>query len=87
MTPESVDQKLRELLCQQLKFSESAIRPEATFEELQLDSLASAELIILVEDTFGITVDQVEFAALRNYGEVVRHVAGLVNDRRESAAG
>lgn len=87
MTPESVDRKLREILCQQLKFSEAAIRPESTFDDLQLDSLASAELILILEDAFGIAIDQVEFAALRNYGEVVRHVTGLVNARPEAAAG
>lgn len=87
MSPESVDSALRQILCEQLKISEEIVRLESTFDDLSLDSLASTELILIVEDTFGITIDQMEFAALRTYGDVVRHVTGLVNASAEKAVG
>lgn len=45
------------------RLSETVLTPEARLnEDLGLDSLAQSELIVLVEDTFGVKVDFEEAA-------------------------
>ncbi|MGW1074823.1 phosphopantetheine-binding protein [Streptomyces sp. NPDC002537] len=45
---------LARLLSEHFGFEESELRPEATFEELDMDSLALVEVAVIVEDSFGV---------------------------------
>ncbi len=38
----------------------STIKPESTFEELEIDSLDTVELVMSFEDTFGVTIEMNE---------------------------
>ncbi|MBB5117923.1 acyl carrier protein [Streptomyces eurocidicus] len=45
---------LARLLSEHFGIEESELRPEATFEELEMDSLALVEIAVIVEDRFGV---------------------------------
>ncbi|MEU5424865.1 phosphopantetheine-binding protein [Streptomyces olivoreticuli] len=45
---------LARLLSEHFGFEESELRPEATFEELEMDSLALVEVAVIVEDRLGV---------------------------------
>lgn len=51
-------------------------------EDLSLDSLAQVEVILKIEDTFGVTIDEDEAARLKTVGDLTRYVG----ERRNSAA-
>jgi acyl carrier protein len=51
-------------------------------DDLGLDSLAVVEIILKIEDTYGLIVDEDEATALRTVGDLARYVA----QRQGSAA-
>jgi acyl carrier protein len=52
-----------------------AVTPEATFEELEIDSLDLVELAQVIEDEFGVKLDGSDVAGLKTVGEVIALVA------------
>ncbi len=54
----SVEQKVKEIVMEQLGISESEVKPEAKFvEDLGADSLDLTELIMAMEEEFDIEID------------------------------
>ncbi len=51
------------------------VRPEATFESLELDSLDLVELLLAVEDETGVHVEDDELEGVRTVGDAARLVA------------
>lgn len=64
---------LQEVLTDKYDIKPEAIRPEATLEELGLDSLSVAELLFDVGDKFGIDVpdDRTDFKTLGEAAAIV----------------
>ncbi len=53
----SVEEKLKKIICEQLDVSEDEVVPEASFvDDLGADSLDQVELIMAIEEEFGITI-------------------------------
>ena len=53
MTPEEIEVKVKELICEQLEVSEDQLKPESSFiEDLKADSLAVVELVLALEQEF-----------------------------------
>lgn len=50
-------EKVAEILADYKDIDVSTIKPESTFEELQIDSLDTVELVISFEDAFGVTIE------------------------------
>ncbi|QKV97164.1 acyl carrier protein [Streptomyces sp. NA02950] len=53
---------LKGLLVGKLKVAEELVTPEATIEDIELDSLALVELALLIEQDLGVSVDEDELA-------------------------
>ncbi|MET8574981.1 acyl carrier protein [Streptomyces sp. NPDC005012] len=56
MTDQPLVARLEALLRDHFEIDPEALRPDATFGELQIDSLAMAELLAILEDEDGITL-------------------------------
>ncbi|SHN56337.1 acyl carrier protein [Desulfovibrio litoralis] len=55
----SVEEKVRKIIVDQLGVKPEDVKPEASFlEDLGADSLDLTELIMNMEDTFSITIDE-----------------------------
>jgi acyl carrier protein len=50
------------------------LTPETTFEQLDVDSLDLVELAAVIEDEFGVTIENSDMAQLRSVGDVVELV-------------
>lgn len=50
----------------------STINPETTFAELSLDSLDVAELVMSLEDEFGVTIEMNE--NLKTVGDITKYI-------------
>jgi acyl carrier protein len=75
ITTESVEQTIREIL-PQFGVAASDITLEATFEELDVDSLDVAELSQIIEDEYGIRLESEELAELETVEDTIRLVVG-----------
>lgn len=57
MTPEQIEARVKEIICQQLEVSEEQLRPEASFvDDLKADSLAVVELVLALEQEFKLEI-------------------------------
>ena len=52
----------------------SDVAPEKTFADLGLDSLATLEVIVAVEDRFGLLIPDDAWARFRTVGDAVDHI-------------
>ena len=70
VTPEAVEKTVREALTQFGPEPEQITR-EATFEELDVDSLDLAELSQIVEDEYGVQLKGDDVASLKTVGDAI----------------
>lgn len=80
MERSDIEAKMKELLVEELGLDEDKITMEATFEEdLEVDSLGVVELLMALEDNFGVQIPDEEAESLVTVGEAVDLVAKKVN--------
>ena len=72
---EEVFDRVKEVLTDRLGIEESEITEEATFQEdLDADSLDLVEMIMELEDTFGIKISDEDAQKLQTVGQAVDYV-------------
>ncbi|WP_457030202.1 acyl carrier protein [Kitasatospora sp. P5_F3] len=63
-------EKLKEILVSKLKVSPEQVTPEATTEDVELDSLAVVELSLLLEAELGISITDDQLLEAETIGEM-----------------
>ena len=72
MDRSQVQSKMRDLLVEELGLDGSKINDEAMFEEdLEVDSLGVVELLMALEDEFGVRIPDEEAEDITSVGEAV----------------
>jgi acyl carrier protein len=75
-----IESKLTELLVDELGIERDDIRPDAKFEEdLDVDSLGVVELLMALEDNFGVKIPDEEAEQITSVGEAVDLVEAKLN--------
>jgi acyl carrier protein len=64
-------EKLKEILVNKLKVSPEQITPEATREDIELDSLAVVELSLVLETELGVSVSDDELLEAETVGDML----------------
>ncbi|SDO36850.1 acyl carrier protein [Actinacidiphila guanduensis] len=62
---------LKEILVNKLKVAPEQVTPEATPQDIELDSLAIVELSLVLETELGVTVSDDELLELATVGDIV----------------
>ncbi|MEQ1841819.1 MAG: acyl carrier protein, partial [Verrucomicrobiales bacterium] len=71
MADASIEEKVKNIIVEQLGVSEDQVKPEAKFiEDLGADSLDTVELVMAFEEEFDITVPDEAAEKLTSVGEV-----------------
>lgn len=75
MADENIEAKVKDIIVEQLGVNADQVTPEAKFiEDLGADSLDTVELIMALEEEFGIEVPDEEAEKLVSVGDVNRYI-------------
>jgi len=76
-------EKIKALLVEQLGVDESRVTREANIvEDLDADSLSVMQVIMELEDEFGLTVEDEEVNTLRTVGDIVDYCEKKVAEKK-----
>lgn len=70
----SVDKRLKTIIVEQLSIEEEQVVPEATLEDLGADSLDMVELIMAIEEEFGIDIPDEDAEGLKSVGDTINYI-------------
>ncbi|MGA3162707.1 MAG: acyl carrier protein [Verrucomicrobiota bacterium] len=75
MADKPIDQRVKDIIVEQLGVKPDQVTPEAKFiEDLGADSLDTVELIMALEEEFGIEVPDEQAEKLTTVGDVVKYI-------------
>ncbi|MEI7720695.1 acyl carrier protein [bacterium] len=75
MSEKNTDQKIKDIIVEQLSVNAEQVTPEAKFiEDLGADSLDIVELVMAFEEEFGVEVPDSDAEKLLSVGDVVKYI-------------
>lgn len=75
MSEKSIEQKVKDIIVEQLSVNPEQVTPEAKFiEDLGADSLDVVELVMAFEEEFGVEVPDEDAEKLLTVGDVVKYI-------------
>jgi acyl carrier protein len=71
----TVAEKVRKMIVEQLEVNESEVVPEAKFiDDLGADSLDIVELVMALEDEYGIEIPDEEAEKIETVGDAIKYI-------------
>lgn len=78
MSEKPTEQRVKDIIVEQLGVKADQITPEAKFiEDLGADSLDTVELVMALEEEFGIEIPDEQAEKLQTVGDVIKYVEDL----------
>jgi acyl carrier protein len=75
MSDKPIEQRVKDIIVEQLGVKPDQVTPSAKFiEDLGADSLDTVELIMALEEEFGIEVPDEQAEKLQSVGDVIKYV-------------
>ena len=82
MTNEEIKSKIKEILATEFEVEESAIEPNGLLKEvLGLDSLDLVDVVVLIEENFGITLKGPDFADIKTFEDFDSLIIRKLNEQ------
>ena len=67
-------EKVRDVIVETLGCDAEHVTEQATLEQLGADSLASVELVMALEESTGISIDDADAANLKTVGDILNYL-------------
>ncbi|HVV87741.1 MAG TPA: acyl carrier protein [Kofleriaceae bacterium] len=70
-----IDSKVKEIISQQLEVSTEQLNPNASFiDDLKADSLAVVELVLALEQEFGLEIPEEDTERIKTVGDAINYI-------------
>jgi len=77
----SVEETLKKIVTRVTRKPETAFSPETTFEDLDADSLDIVQMLVALEDTYDIEIQDEELQEIKNMGDFIAYVERKVSEK------
>ena len=77
----SVEETLRKIVIRITRKPETAFSRETTFEDLDADSLDIVQVLVALEDTYDIEIQDEELQKIKNMGDFIAHVERKIGEK------
>jgi len=75
MSEKSIEEKVKDIIIEQLGVNAEQVTPGASFiEDLGADSLDTVELVMAFEEEFGVEVPDEDAEKLQSVGDVIKYI-------------
>lgn len=75
MSPEEIEVKVKEIICQQLEVTADKLKPEASFvDDLKADSLAVVELVLALEQEFKLEIPEEDTEQIKTVKDALNYI-------------
>ena len=78
----SVDEKVKDIIAEQLGVKKDEIKPESSFiDDLGADSLDTVEVVMALEEEFGIEIPDEDAEKITTVGEATKYIEEKVKSK------
>ena len=78
----SIDERVREIIMEQLGVEAEEVKPEASFiEDLGADSLDTVELVMALEEEFDMEIPDEEAEKIDTVGKAIEHIKAYLAEK------
>ncbi len=78
----SVDEKVKDIISEQLGVKKEEIKPESSFiDDLGADSLDTVEVVMALEEEFGIEIPDEDAEKITTVGESVKYIEEKISKK------
>ncbi len=75
MTTKSIEERVKEIICEQLGVEEKEVAPQAKFiEDLGADSLDTVELVMAFEEEFDLEIPDEDAEKITTVGDAIQYI-------------
>jgi acyl carrier protein len=71
---DNVEQTIKDIVIKILHCPEDKLKPDMSWKDLEADSLDLVQILVALEDTFGIEISDEDAQGLKNFGDTIRYV-------------
>ena len=76
-----VDDKVKDIISEQLGVKKEEIKPESSFiDDLGADSLDTVEVVMALEEEFGIEIPDEDAEKITTVGEAVKYISNKISN-------
>ena len=81
MTEPTIEQRVKNIICDQLAVESEKVIPTASFiEDLGADSLDIVELVMTMEEEFDLDIPDEDAEKMKTVGDVVKYITSKANN-------
>lgn len=74
----NVEEKVKEIISEQLEVAADRLTTETTFEEIDADSLDIVELVMVLEEEFDLEISDHEIEEINTIGDIVNFIESKI---------